>query len=306
MFSFIKWIASIFDKLKKNKGLWFTTITIVSLMGIFASLYFVNFLVGDVAKKTYENQKTHYISHIKNHIAIQKELVLATTSAITTNGLAISLFKSDDENKTKKISQIQTFITQKINTATATKDYKVNFIIQDKFNSFKNIDGLSVENDGLYFISKIKMSETNTSRMIVELSKNAKSMIDVYNKENLEWAYFLNDGSINKISLINKKKNFTKFFEKFYINNSIFNNAFIAHIKTLDMKKFLKVGYAKDNAYFFVTKPIYDYAGNNIGIVVVGEHTSEKNSFVNLIKNLINSVTLVALGLIVSMILFLF
>ena len=306
MFSFIKWIASLFEKFKKNKGLWFTTLTVVSLIGIFASLYFVNFLVGDVAKKTYENQKTHYLSHIKNHIAIQKELVLATTSTITTNGLAIELFKSSDENKTQKLKQIANAITTKINSSTATNDYKVDFIIQDKLSNFKAKNGLNVYEDGLYFSSIMPLAETNSSRMIVELKKDAKSMITLYNKEHLEWAYFLNDASINKISLINKKKNFTKFYEKFYINNSAFDNSFIGHIKSLNMKEFLKNGYAKDSEYFFVTKPIYDYEGNDIGIVIIGEHTSEKNSFVNLIKNLVNSVTLVALGLIVSMILFLF
>ncbi len=306
MFSFIKWIASLFEKFKKNKGLWFTTLTVISLMGIFASLYFVNFLVGDVAKKTYENQKIHYLLHIKNQISIQKELVLATTSTITTNGLAIDLFKSNDENKTQKLKQLSNAITTKINSSTATNDYKVDFIIQDKLSNFKAKSGLNVYEDGLYFTSLMPLAETNTSRMIVELKKDAKSMITLYNKENLEWAYFLNDASINKISLINKKKHFSKFYEKFYINNSAFDNSFIAHIKALNMKDFLKNGYAKDSDFFFVTKPIYDYEGNDIGIVVIGEHTSEKNSFVNLIKNLVNSVTLVALGLIVSMILFLF
>ena len=306
MFSFIKWITAQFEKFKKNKGLWFTTLTVISLIGIFASLYFVNFLVGDVAKKTYENQKTHYLSHIKNHITIQKELVLATTSTITTNGLAIELFKSSDGNKSKKLKQLSSAITNKINSSTATKDYNVDFIVQDKLTNFKPKSGLNVYEDGLYFTSIMPMAETNSSRMIVELKKDAKSMINLYKKENLEWAYFLNDASINKIYLKNKKKNFTKFYEKFYIDNSAFDSTFIGHIKTLDMKEFLKIGYAKDSEYFFVTKPIYDFDGNDIGIVIIGEHTSEKNSFVNLIKNLVNSVTLVALGLIVSMILFLF
>jgi len=306
MFSFIKWISSLFERLKRNKGLWFTTLTIVSLIGIFASMYFVNFLVSDVAKKTYENQKKHFNLQIKNYIATQNEEVLAINSAITKNGLVISLFNSEDQNKTQKIVKTSQIIASSINSSTATNYYNVKFEISDKANTFKPKSGLKIEGDRLYFTSTMKMSESNSSRLTSTTYKDAKSLIDIFGKENLEIAYLLNDGSISQVSLKSRKKDYIRLNEGLYLNKILFDSSFVTHLKKIDIKELLKQGYAKDDAFFYVNQKIYDSVGNPMGVVVIGAHTSEKNSFVNLIKNLVNSVTIVALGLIVSMILFLF
>ena len=53
MFSFINFIQSILAKLQKNKGVWFTILTVASVLGVLISITLMNIMTNDVAKKTY-------------------------------------------------------------------------------------------------------------------------------------------------------------------------------------------------------------------------------------------------------------
>ena len=103
MFSFIKWFGSLIDNAKKKKGLWFTLLSAASLVGIFTSLYFVNFLVSDVAEKTYKNQKNQYVLAFKNKLASQNEYTEAIALSVSKNKDIADAFFSQDENASKTI-----------------------------------------------------------------------------------------------------------------------------------------------------------------------------------------------------------
>jgi len=66
-----------------------------------------------------------------------------------------------------------------------------------------------------------------------------------------------------------------------------------------------KKGYLKSHDYYYTAVNLFDVEGNEIGLILISEKIDD-NSLVKLVKNLVNNVTMVALGLIVSMILFLF
>ncbi len=304
MFSFIKWFGSLVEKIKKNKGLWFTTLTILSLIGIFTSLYFVNFLVSDVAKKTFENQKESYVLEFKNKVREQNVYTKSISSLLSKDSSIANLIFSDDENSTKKLMQKLSSIEIVLNEEFGEKVTKVD--IENYKKRQKHI-GIDVTTYGPVFFSSIPMAKKDKEIINIELKKDIRVLVDDYKKEQKEFTFFLSENSINKIDREFKKKNYENFGDKYFVNTKKYNPNFIATLKNIKLPKEIKEnGYIKGNRYFYVYQKVYDYDGNLAGFAVIGEEIRDSNSFVNLVKNLVNSVTLVALGLIISMILFLF
>jgi hypothetical protein len=306
MFSFLKWFGNLIESAKKNKGLWFTLLTVISLVGIFVSIYFVNFLVTDVAKKTYINQQSHYSKDMKNSIELHKELVLSIATAISQNGEVKYLFNSNDVNKSQKIINIANKASNTINKNLATKNISVTYKATNNIQNEKLLNGLDVDRDTIYLKAQVPVIDNNSTRLYVVVKEKIDALSEFYHKENKEFALILNEGSINKISSSIKKSDFVYFQDRYYLNKKSFDKMFIDQLVNVDMKEFIKIGYEKDANYFYVCEKAYNYNGDDIGLIVVAEKVNEENSFVNLIKNLVNNVTMVALGLIVSMILFLF
>jgi hypothetical protein len=304
MFSFIKWFSSFFENLKKNKGLWFTFLTVISVAGIFTSLYFVNFLVGDVAQKTYENQKNHYVLSLKNKISSQNSYIDAVATIVSKDKSIADEFFAEDENASQRIKQKSALIVAKLNKSIGKKSINISFVESKKSKSF---NGVNVSENGTVFESIIPMINKDGNIINVLAQKNMDILADVYKKEHKEFAFFLNESSINKIDKNFKKSNYLNFDDRLYVLKDKYDNNFLASIKSLKFDKKLKEnGYIKSPRYFYTYQKVYDFTGDVAGIAFVAEEIKDDNSFVNLVKNLVNTVTMVALGLIVSMILFLF
>ncbi len=306
MFSFIKWFTMLIQKTRKNKGLWFTLLTVISLGGIFISLFFVNFLVNDVAKKTYENQRINYLLSSKTIYDLQNKIVLSSASSISQNANIYSLFQSDDINKTQKLEAIANNYTNILNQNLNSKYFQVHFVYDSNSVDIKKTHGIFIKQDGIYFGAKLPLASHNNIKLSVQVDEKINSFAEIFRREKREVALLLNSAAMSQIDLKIKKEQYVKIHDFYYVNNKIFDKEFISSIKSADFKKFKKDGYIKNINYFFVSERLFDHNGQDLGIMVVGKKIVEKNSFVNLIKNLVNSVTIVALGLIISMILFLF
>ena len=306
MFSFIKWFEAKWQEMKRNKGLWFSLLTVFSLLGIFVSLYFVNFLVSDVAKKTYENQRTHYILESKVLLETFNKNILALATSIGQDSNIHLLFQSDDINKTQKITAIAANYTQKFAQNLNINNLFVHFTYSDKIVDTKIVNGLMVNAQGVSITAALPLVEKENVRLGVQIDQDISALKEYYSKEKKEFALLLDRGAYSQIAPQIKKKRYKMLFDSYYADTKTFDQEFVHDIAQANFKQLVKVGYVKDLNYFYVIKKAYGYDGQEIGLIVIGEKISEKNSFVNLIKNLVNSVTIVALGLIVSMILFLF
>ncbi len=306
MFSFIKWFSNLIQKARRNKGLWFTILTTFALIGIFVSLFFVNFLVNDVAKKTYENQKVNYSLELKSILELQNRVVLSAATSIAQNSNIHLLFKSDDLNKTAKLKAIADIYANNLNKNLNSKYFKVHFTYDSKTVDTKKLNGVFIKQDGAYIGAKLPLSTHNGVRLSVEVDEKLNSLYELLKKEKKDIAFLLNSGAMSHIDPKIKKDQYIQIYDKYYVNHKVFDEEFIANMKNADFKQFERDGYIKNMNYFFVYEKLYDHNGQDLGVMVIGKKIVEKNSFVNLIKNLVNSVTIVAIGLIISMILFLF
>jgi len=303
MFSFIKWFGSLLEKLKKNKGLWFTTLTVISLIGIFASLYFVNFLVSDVAKKTYENQKYHYVLELKNKLKEQENYTDSLATVISKDNSIAKLIFSDDENSTKLLDEKLLGIRQKLNEINSKEI--INLSLTRSKEAQKRV-GVDVTKKGTVIKALVPMAKDGDI-INVQLEESIVALVENYKKEDKDFAFLVTENSINKIDRQLKKKFFNSIDDRYFYHAKVFNDNLIQDIKSkIGELKLEDNGYIKSAKYFSVYQKVYDIDGDLAGIAVVAEEIKNDDSFVNLVKNLVNSVTLVALGLIISMILFLF
>ncbi len=304
MFSFIKWFSSTMQNLKRNKGLWFTLLTVISLIGIFASLYFVNFLVNDVAQKTYVNQKSHYVAALKNKILEQNNYVESVGTVLAKDEGIGKLLFADDANASKKILQKLSLIQEKLNAQYQKKP--ISLALTERKKQHKEV-GVVVTKHGAYFQALIPMADKNGTIVHVDMQKCIASLVEDYKREGKEFAFFVSENSINKIDRDYKKSHYEIYHNHYFIQPKKYDSNFLSALKNLKMEEKLEEnGYIKGAHYFIVYQKVYDFNGDLAGFAVVAEEIKNDNSFVNLVKNLVNSVTMVALGLIISMILFLF
>jgi hypothetical protein len=304
MFSFIKWFGSLVERLKRNKGLWFTTLTTISLIGIFASLYFVNFLVSDVAKKTYENQKNHYVLELKNKFKEQENFIESVASVVAKDRSIANLIFNDDDNSSKKLNSEIKVLEQKLNEINGKGVFTLSLTHSKKAQKVVSVD---VGKKGTVIRATVPMANKSGDIINVDLQESIIKLVQIYKKEDKDFAFFVTENSINKIDTDIKRKLYQTVDDRFFYHSKVFNENLIQDIKKpLVDTKLENDGYIKSAKYFSVYEKIYDKDGNLAGIAVVAEEIKNDNSFVNLVKNLVNSVTLVALGLIISMILFLF
>ncbi|HIP54552.1 MAG TPA: hypothetical protein EYH11_03700, partial [Sulfurimonas autotrophica] len=289
MFSFMKWFGSLKESAKKKKGLWFTLLTALSLLGIFASLYFVNFLVSDVAQKTYENQKNHYVMSFKNKVLSQNEYTESIAITISKNQDIANEFFLDDSNANANITKKSKEITSKINAITGKESLTISYDESKKINKSVGID---ITKKGAVFKSVVPMVDKNGTIISVVVSKNIDILVEKYKSEDKEFAFILTEGSSHKIDRELKKSAYTSYHDKFYVKNDVYNKVLTGQLRNVDFGGVLEEnGYFKDSKYFYVYQKVYDVSGDFAGLAFVAEEIRDDNSFVNLVKNLVNSVT---------------
>ncbi len=306
MYSFIKWIGSLFERVKKRKGLWFTSLSIISISGIFLSLFFVNYLVSDVAKKTYENQKNHFQLRLKSQLLSQQERSLSIATVITHSRDLETLFNSNDLNASKRMRSWIVKLQKRVEKNLDNKNFSIELESGGKFLESKVVSGLEVGERGAYFKALVPFEGSRSNLGAVVVKERIESLVNLFKNEKREFLFMVNEAAINKVSREARKGEYTKIFKEYFIKEKVYSKKFIDSFKMVNRDKLFEDGYIKDKNYFYVIQTVFDIDGDEIGIAVIAEDMSADNSFVNLVKNLVNSVTTVALGLIVSMVLFLF
>lgn len=308
LFSFFKWLENLFSNIKKNKGLLFTTLSILSVVGIFVSLYFVSFLVDDVAKKSFSSEQRKYSQEMKLIINKEKDFVLSVAVTSKLDSELIDIYK--DQNITadeieKKYEQISKKFTQELNKNLSRKDISVKFYTEPKSNGDNIINGLVVTNTGTFFQAKMPFATKDDTYLKVDITSDINYLKDLYKKENKDFIYIVNESSTSKLDRLVFKTYYTKVSNQYIIKNTVYSKETIKKLQKLDIKQLLKDGYTKDRDNFYTANKLYDVNGDEIGVVILSKKIDD-DSIVKLVKSLVNNVTMVALGLIVSMILFLF
>lgn len=316
MFSFIKALQNFFSNLKKKKGLWFTTLTVLSIIGISVSMYLLSNMTTSIAKEVYINMSTTYINNLEDKIEDKKNeykriiLGLQTNDTFKDNLNNKLVIDSILENYNKNLSEMGfgqitlSFysITNQIN------QYKniVNTVISRKTSSF----GFEVLGDGPNIVYLFPIIIDSSVVGVVEIKENIISLKnDIERSKQTIFLFLLQEKMMNNLSDDLKNRRYRLVVDGLRVEEQKYDSSLVSNVAEggqEEIKELKNNGYLVNDVYFKTYKEVVDVNGVTIGYIIMAEKVQGSNGFVNIVDNMTKSVTLVSLGLVISILLFMF
>jgi len=317
MFSFFKFIQNSIKNLKQNKGLWFTVLAVLSITGIFLSLYLLTHMTQNASKEVYTNISSSYDKNLKNKFYEKelefKKILLSVNSnknlinEIQVNNLIAVGNNIEEYNKSFKDSGFETLQLSFYPVINQVNQYRntINSVITTKNKTF----GLEVLFDGIYlvYIQPIILEDKIVG--ILELKEELHVFKDVYTKEDSIFLFLLESRMLNKLSIKARNGKYREVVNDLYVEEARYDGQFFAKIIENGKEEFTKmmdVSYSVDDQFYRSVREVSDLNGNVIGVVIIGQTVANSGSFVNIVDKMTKTVTTVALGLVISILLFMF
>jgi len=111
------------------------------------------------------------------------------------------------------------------------------------------------------------------------------------------------------LSVEAKDGNYRPVVEDLRVEEKRYDGSFFSDMMTEGVegfKEFKHTGYSVNELYFKTYKEISDINGVIVGYIILGEKVQGSGAFVNIVDNMTKTVTTVALGLVISILLFMF
>lgn len=316
MFSFIKALQNFFSNLKKKKGLWFTTLTVLSIIGISVSMYLLSNMTTSIAKEVYINMSSTYINNLEDKIEDKKNeykriiLGLQTNDTFKDNLNNKLVIDSILENYNKNLSEMGfgqitlSFysITNQIN------QYKniVNTVISRKTSSF----GFEVLGDGPNIVYLFPIIIDSSVVGVIEIKENIISLKnDIERSKQTIFLFLLQEKMMNNLSDDLKNRRYRLVVDGLRVEEQKYDSSLVSNVAEggqEEIKELKNNGYLVNDVYFKTYKEVVDVNGVTIGYIIMAEKVQGSNGFVNIVDNMTKSVTLVSLGLVISILLFMF
>ena len=316
MFSFIKAIQNLLSELKKKKGLWFTILTLLSISGISLSMYLLTSMTSNISQEVYANMSVTYKNNLDYKFEDkQKELrsiilglkINDTFKNNLENKQAIDLV-IDTYNKTLVSAGLDSISLTYYSTVNQTNQYRniINSVINRKISIF----GIEVLSDGpnVVYIEPIISGESVVG--VVEIKESLISIKKDFerNKQSI-FVFLMQEKMMANLSIDAKNGRYRPVVDDLRVEEQKYDGSFFANVieDGLDGFKELKdKGYIVNKEYFKTYKEILDVNGVTIGYALIGEQVQGNGGFVNIVDKMTKSVTMIALGLVISILLFMF
>ncbi|UTJ07801.1 hypothetical protein [Arcobacter roscoffensis] len=317
MFSFFKFLQNSIKNLKQNKGLWFTILAVLSITGIFLSLYLLTHMTQNASKEVYTNIASSYDKNLKNKFYEKelefKKILLSVNSNTTlinevqTNDLIAVGNSIGSYNKSFKDSGFETLQLSFYPVINQVNQYRnsINSVITSKNKVF----GLEVLFDGIYLVYIQPIISEDRIVGVLELKEELHVFKDVYTKEDSIFMFLLESRMLNKLSINARNGKYREVVNDLYVEEARYDGQFFAKIIENGKEEFanmMDLSYSVDDQFYRSVREISDINGNVIGVVLIGQTVANSGSFVNIVDKMTKTVTTVALGLVISILLFMF
>jgi len=317
MFSFIKKIQELLEKLKKNKGLFFTSLSVISISGIAIFMYMILTMTGSIKEEVYDSIGKDYYQSLDTILNNKKQQFLDISKAILLNN---EILKSIAKNDKKKLKQQSTLLNQ-IYKKNGLKSLKISFFpVKEKTTTLRNtitstlrsksqIYGIEVQQTGVYITLIRPIKYQGKFIGLIELKESIHSLKNDFEAHDNNFVFLLNKKMLVKLSLKTKSGRYKAVINDYVVYQSAYSSRFYSKITDSGEDAFhiaRKVGHDSDNVFFRTYKPTTDINGAEIGLYVIGEQVEKNNGFVNIANSMVKSVAYVSLGLVLSILLFMF
>ncbi|WP_419769942.1 MAG: hypothetical protein ACNI3C_11475 [Candidatus Marinarcus sp.] len=317
MFTLIKRLQELLAKLKKNKGLWFTTLSVVSISGIFICMYVITTMTDRVSKEVYQSMTSNYERLLNVKMDNKKTEFEKIFVGMRQNGWLLNAIET---NNTIGMEAVKNFVNEEF-VKSGFVDLSIDIMnVTNKDRVFRNsintvirtkrvLFGTEVLNDGVFFVYIYPLERDGAVYGVLEIKESIHSLRNDFVKQGGEYVFLLDKKMLPFISLEAKTGKYKEVNQEYTLEQVRYDTKFAASMATMEegtYLQFLKDKYTIDQGYFKIVKKITDINGADIGLIIVGESTEVSGGFVNIADNMTNTVTTVALGLVISIILFLF
>ena len=316
MFSFIKALQNFFSNLKKKKGLWFTTLTVLSIIGISVSMYLLSNMTTSIAKEVYINMSSTYINNLEDKIEDKKNeykriiLGLQTNDTFKDNLNNKLVIDSILENYNKNLSEMGfgQITLSFYSISNQINQYKniVNTVISRKTSSF----GFEVLGDGPNIVYLFPIIIDSNVVGVVEIKENIISLKnDIERSKQTIFLFLLQEKMMNNLSDDLKNRRYRILVDGLRVEEQKYDSSLVSNVAEggqEEIKELKNNGYLVNDVYFKTYKEVVDVNGVTIGYIIMAEKVQGSNGFVNIVDNMTKSVTLVSLGLMISILLFMF
>lgn len=317
MFGFIKMLQQFIMKLKSNKRLWFTTVFIVSTIGIIGLTSLLIFVTSNVSQKVYINQAKDYELRLQSLESSIKTKQNQISIALKQNTNIINAIIANDKPLLEEIeNQFNSQIKEDEKNSLLIKLYSV----QNKDETLRNsiISSIQTKNDifgvevlynGVFYVYLSPIIKDDIVIGLIEVKQSIYSLKDSFNALMQEHIFLLDSKMFPLLSIQYKEGKYIPIGKNYLLNTQIFDSKTLGYIQAVDFKGLQKI----INGDYILTTELYlngvvvrDTNGADIGLILMGESIKKDGSFINMSNNMTNQVVMIALGLLVSLLLFLF
>ncbi len=316
MFSFIKAIQSLLANLKKKKGLWFSILSTMSISGIFLTLYLITNVTKSASEHVYEDVSHTYKKNLEvRFLDKQKEyknivLSLKSNDSFTTNlnnqQIVDDVIKKYNDNLLNNgFEGISIKYNPVVNQINVLRN-SINSVINRKSSLF----GIEILLNGPNVVYLEPIFNDQNVVGVIEIKQSLLSFKQDYEKSQAGLFLFLiQERSMGSLSQDIKNGDYRLIVDDLYVEEKRYDGLFFANMikeGSEGLKSMKEHGYRVNESYFKTYKEIFDINGALIGYVIVGENVEGSNGFVNIVDKITKEVTLIALGLVMSIFLFMF
>ncbi|MEA3289365.1 MAG: hypothetical protein U9Q04_04200 [Campylobacterota bacterium] len=317
MFSFIQYLHGLLEKLKKNKGLWFTTITVVSIIGILFCLYIITSMTSNVSEKVYNSMSDEYIARVDNHLGSKEFEYKTIVLALSQDKELLGFFeKGNDEGLTVFAKTLnESILKNSINNFKvlfhnpAKKDKILRSSINSVVNTKNSVYGIDTTADGIFNVYLKPLVKDEKVYGVIEIRESIHNYRKYFENLDDQYVFLLDKKMLPKLSVATKQGRYRDMNENYVVAQTFYDTKFSATIPEIEKEKFSELisqNYLIDGIYYRTYKTVTDINGVDIGIMVLGEIVDKENGFVNIADNMTKTVTMVSLGLVISIMLFMF
>lgn len=317
MFSFIKKLQELLSRLKKNKGLWFTSISVISITAIVIFMYIILNMTSSVKEEVYKSITTNYFKSLENILKDKKQKYIDISEAILTNTKVLEAMGQGDIVFLDKY----TTTLNEIYAKNELKALSINFFpatdttsalrdtITSAMRSKSQISGIEVQQEGVYITLIQPVLSGENFLGLIEIKQSIHSIKDEFEANNNNFVFLLDKKMFVRLSLQAKSGRYKDVIGDYAVYQQAYSSRFYSKIMETGPDLFAyerRIGYGTDDVYFRTYKKTTDINGADIGLYVIGEDVEKNSGFVNIAENMVSSVTSVSLGLVTAILLFMF
>ena len=316
MFSMILKLQAFFERLKKHKALWFTTITAVAFFGIVGTLYYLNSMTHRSTKNLYEATNASYFNELDSKISdsifnleiigsmllSNPEFIAAINLQNNTTAMMEKLNTLDANLKmiAKNNIVIELYTKNAVKIASSsstpiltTEAYDLESL-QKVIATNQPISGIEYQ-DGQVFLKAL----FPTSNGVLEIKRTADFLFDTY-QTNGKIFQILLDRDFLDMKKLQAFKNQKVGRNEISVQDKA-DGTFLTKIAELDFDKVIADKYLLNDDYFILAKPLLNVDGKKVGVIIVGESITKENSLPKMAKKISTGLTTAALGLVVAL-----